>query len=121
MKQQHDRHWSFQWYRFWDECGLCCTSCCCFAPAIAQAKSTFDETSCPLLCLLTTCQPCTMSVLVRHYVRVGYGIHGSCVSDLLVGGLCCICSAVQLTREVESRGSVVVNPRAGPQDKEGMI
>lgn len=49
-------------------------------------------------------------MMVRNYVRMGYGIEGRIgMSDCCIASYCAPCVAVQMLNEVESRGPKIVS------------
>eukprot|EP01065_Artemidia_motanka_P036690 TRINITY_DN44659_c0_g1_i1.p1 TRINITY_DN44659_c0_g1~~TRINITY_DN44659_c0_g1_i1.p1 ORF type:complete len:162 (+),score=46.85 TRINITY_DN44659_c0_g1_i1:49-486(+) len=99
-------HWSSGLFKCHTDCGTCMQVCCCFPCQLATMKSTFDETA-PVLSMLCACMaPCTFMCLLRHEVRVGYGIQGSWPKDLCASACCMCCSACQVAREVKRRGKI---------------
>ena len=75
--------------------GTLCPYC-----ALATAKSSFDGSSCCFNCI------CFSNVLlVRHYIRRGYGIDGRIgISDCCMPIVCMPCVITQLLNEVDIQG-----------------
>ena len=93
-----------------EDCGMCLVHMCCYPFGLASTKSTFDQSTYTMNCLCACCSPCYSAVIFRNEIRSGYGIGGSWWQDCLLGfGLCC-CSACQLSREVNARGTAAVDP-----------
>mmetsp|Transcript_13258 Transcript_13258/g.12006 ORF Transcript_13258/g.12006 Transcript_13258/m.12006 type:complete len:257 (-) Transcript_13258:160-930(-) len=88
----------------------------CFLPqcSFAIAKSKFDGSDCCFNCICFSNSP----LLVRNYIRQGYGIHGRVgCGDFCLSACCPNCAATQLLNEVDTRGPKIVsisNERDGP-------
>eukprot|EP00755_Sulcionema_specki_P003135 Sspe_Gene.119767::Locus_116597_Transcript_1_1_Confidence_1.000_Length_514::g.119767::m.119767 len=82
----------------------------CYPIAVGRTAAEFDETNVTFNCLFALCAPWFMATMMRHQIRIGYGIHGSWPVDLAIGVCCTCCSSCQLSREVADRGSVLVPP-----------
>jgi len=92
----------------------CLIGCFCPAIALSLAKSRFDGSDFCFNCVCFSCSP----LLVRNYIRKGYGIKGRVGCGDCLASVCCPnCVSTQLLNEVDSRGPKIVsvqNEHDGP-------
>jgi len=92
----------------------CLIGCFCPAIALSLAKSRFDGSDFCFNCVCFSCSP----LLVRNYIRQGYGISGRVgCGDCLTSAFCPHCVSTQLLNEVDARGPKIVsvqNEQDGP-------
>jgi Cys-rich protein (TIGR01571 family) len=83
------------------DCGKCCYGCCCTACAYADLRTKYDGSN---WCFNCQCVPCCAT---RNIVREGFGIDGSCTSDVLSTCCCPVCVYVQTAREIENPNRII--------------
>lgn len=84
-----------------DKCGICVKTYFCPQCVLAQAQSDYDGSDCCFNCLCVN-NPAAVRATFRH----GYGIDGSCISDILTACCCGLCTIAQLSREAQIRGRI---------------
>jgi len=78
--------------------------------AVASARTTYDTSNWVFNCL------CVGPVVGRNIVREGYGIDGTCLTDVLMMYFCMPCGIAQLLNETKTRGPVTKQAAADNAD-----
>jgi len=85
-----------------DKFGICLKTYLFPHCVLAQARSDYDGSNCCFNCLVLGSNPHAVRTLVRH----GYGIDGSCLTDVIASACCFMCTIAQVAKEVELRGPI---------------